>query len=95
MPKGKSQYHGLRNNSDRLVLEKLLQILDGRNIQTGTQTGTMIGTAANQKVGFYGKTPIAQSGAISAPSGGATIDAQARSAIVSIIAVLVNSGLIA
>ena len=44
--------------SDRYIFEKLLQIIDGRNIQLGRTTGTMIGTASDQKVGFYGVTPI-------------------------------------
>lgn len=46
--------------SDRLTIENLLQILDGRNIQTGRTTGTKIGTAADQKLGFYGTIPIIQ-----------------------------------
>lgn len=33
---------------------------DGANIATGTTTGTKIGTAATQKVGFYNATPVAQ-----------------------------------
>lgn len=33
---------------------------DGANIVTGTTTGTKIGTAAAQKIGFYGATPVAQ-----------------------------------
>ena len=44
--------------SDRYIFEKLLQIADGRNIQLGRTTGTMIGTASDQKVGFYGVTPV-------------------------------------
>lgn len=91
----KSQYHGLRNASDRIIVEKLLQILDGRNIQGGTLTGTQIGTAANQKFGFFGQTPIIQPNAISSPSGGSTIDTQARTAIVALITALVDLGLIA
>ena len=45
------------------------------------------------KVGFYNKTPISQQSAISAPSGGATVDTQARAAIDSIRTVLTNLGL--
>ena len=33
---------------------------DGVNLTFGTVTGTQIGTAANQKLGFFGKTPIVQ-----------------------------------
>lgn len=47
------------------------------------------------KVGFYNKTPIAQHGAITSPSGGATIDSEARTAINSIITVIKNIGITA
>jgi hypothetical protein len=30
------------------------------NLTFGTVTGTQIGTAANQKLGFFGKTPVVQ-----------------------------------
>jgi hypothetical protein len=33
---------------------------DGDNIVVGTTTGTEIGTAANQKLGFFGVTPVVQ-----------------------------------
>ena len=33
---------------------------DGVNLTFGTSTGTQIGTAANQKLGFFGKTPVVQ-----------------------------------
>lgn len=44
--------------SDRFTIQRLIQIFDGRNIQTGTLHGTQIGTSALQKIGFYGATPI-------------------------------------
>jgi hypothetical protein len=37
-----------------------LQIGDGKNIILGTTTGTKIGTATTQKLGFYDKTPVVQ-----------------------------------
>jgi hypothetical protein len=37
-----------------------LTISEGENIALGTTTGTQIGTAASQKLGFYGKTPVVQ-----------------------------------
>ena len=46
--------------SDRYVFEKHLQYLDGRNIQLGRTTGTKIGTATDQKLAFYGITPVDQ-----------------------------------
>lgn len=44
--------------SDRYIFHKAIQILDGRNIQTGRTTGTKIGTDTNQKLAFYGTTPV-------------------------------------
>ena len=46
--------------SDRYIFTKTVQILDGRNIQTGRGTGTKIGTGTDQKIGFYNKTPVSQ-----------------------------------
>lgn len=46
--------------SDRFTFEKLIQILDGRNIQLGLDNGTMLGTAATQKLAFFGATPVVQ-----------------------------------
>ncbi len=40
-----------------------LIIAEGKNIIVGTTTGTEIGTATAQKLGFYGATPIVQPGA--------------------------------
>lgn len=77
----------------RVVFKNGFAFGDGANLPLGTTTGTKIGTSSSQKLGFYGATPITQQGGISAPSGGATIDSQSRSAITSIIAVLQNLGL--
>ena len=54
--------------SDRYLLEKHLQIADGRNVQVGKTTGTMIGTEATQKLGFFGNTPIVQPVQMPAPT---------------------------
>ena len=43
---------------DRYTFQKHIQILNGRNIQTGRSIGTKIGTAADQKIGFFGATPV-------------------------------------
>lgn len=79
--------------SDRYAFEKNIQILDGRNIQVAKGTGTTIATETTQKIGFYGKTTV-QASAITPPSGGSTTDAQARTAIDSIITALHNFGII-
>jgi hypothetical protein len=44
-------------------------------------------------VGFYGVTPVARAAAISSPTGGATIDAEARTAIDAIRTALTNIGI--
>lgn len=37
-----------------------ITIADGKNIITGTTTGTKIGTATTQKLGFFNATPVVQ-----------------------------------
>ena len=37
-----------------------VQISEANNIVLGTSTGTEIGTAANQKIGFWGTPPVVQ-----------------------------------
>lgn len=46
--------------SDRYTVQKHIQMFDGRNMQLGLTTGTKIGTATTQKIGFYGVTPVVQ-----------------------------------
>ena len=54
--------------SDRMTIYKLLQFLDGRNVQLGTATGTKFGTATGQKLGFYNATPVNQPDTVSDPT---------------------------
>jgi hypothetical protein len=68
-------------------------VLSTQDIITDTVTGTKIGTATNQKIGFWNVTPIVQPVHIADPSGGATVDSQARTAINSILAQLAALGL--
>lgn len=72
--------------SDRLIFYKLTQILDGRHVQLGLSTGTKIGTATTQKLGFFNKSPVVQRSAIGAPSSpGATYSqSEAQSAVTAI-----------
>lgn len=81
--------------SDRYTFKKTLQIFDGRNIQLGRTNGTKIGTATDQLLGFYGATPVDRPATISDPSGGTTVDSQARTAINALIDRLQELGLIA
>lgn len=81
--------------SDRINVARTIHLQDGKNIQVATGTGTKIGTATGQKLGFYNVTPVDQPDTITDPSGGATIDAEARTAINTIIDRLQELGLIA
>lgn len=47
--------------------------VDGMDIALGTTTGTKIGTAAAQKLGFFGADPVVQADALTAEDGG-TVD---------------------
>lgn len=68
---------------------------DGMNYVFGTTNGSKLGTATSQKIGFWNVTPVVQPAHIADPSGGATIDAEARTAINSINAMLAATGLTA
>ena len=70
-------------------------VFDGANLALGTTTGTKIGTATTQKIGFFNATPVDQPAAVADPAGGGTIDAEARTAINAIIDRLQELGLIA
>ena|SRR3990167_10463308 len=70
--------------SDRYTFQKNIQMLDGRNIQLATGTGTKIGTAGGstgQKLGFFNATPVVQQTGVAVSAAG-------------IHAALVNFGLI-
>lgn len=79
---------------DRMVLYRYLTLKDGNNnsVFSYGSTGINIGSTGG-KVGLYGETPVVQSGAISAPTGGVTVDAEARNAINTIITDLKNIGI--
>lgn len=61
----------------------------------GTLRGLRIGGASTSLLGFYGATPVDQPDTIADPTGGTTIDAEARTAINTIIDRLQELGLIA
>jgi len=89
----KIQRAALNSNGD--TLKGNLTMGDSFNIPVGTTTGTKIGTATSQKLAFYGVTPVDQPATIADPTGGATVDAEARTAINSLIDRLQELGLIA
>ena len=67
----------------------------GDNIVLNLATGTKIGTATSQLLGFYGVTPVNQPATVGDATGGATVDAEARVAVNALIDRLQELGLIA
>lgn len=65
---------------------------DGSILSLGATTGAKLGLTGD-KIAFLGATPSARLSAITAPSGGATIDSQARTAIGLLITALQTFGL--
>lgn len=49
--------------SSQYQFQRDAKFYDARNIQVGYTTGTMIGTDGNQKLGFFGATPVVQQSA--------------------------------
>jgi hypothetical protein len=54
----------------------LLHLADAGNITVGTTTGTKIGTATTQKLGFYNATPVVQPAAVADATDAATVITQ-------------------
>jgi hypothetical protein len=81
--------------TDRIVFDKKIQILDNLNIQLGRRNGTSIGMAADQLLSVYGVTPVNQGDAITNPSGGLTVDSEARNALTSLLNRIRDFGIIA
>lgn len=55
--------------SDRYTFQKDIEIFDFRNIQVGKTTGTKIATETDQKLGFFGTTPVDQPATVTNASG--------------------------
>jgi len=55
-----------------IVMDSNILINEAFNITLGSTTGTKIGTATTQKLGFYNATPIVQPSAVTTPQGIAT-----------------------
>ncbi len=66
-----------------------------RNILNPTTAGLGILAATTHKLGFHGATPIVQGASVADASGGATVDAEARTAINALISRIEATGLIA
>lgn len=83
------------NFTNEQTFRKKIIITEGLSLKDTTmetgQTGLIIGEST-ERVAFFGVTPIPRQGAISSPTGGTTIDSEARSAIDSIRNVLTLFG---
>ena len=90
-----SDYDTYLSRYDVGTLRLIGSLLVQGNIIAPTTTGTQIGTATDQLLGFYGATPVNQPETIADPSGGATVDSEARTAINALIDRLQELGLIA
>lgn len=82
--------------SDRYTFQKDIQMQDGRKIITGKSNGLTICSATDQKVGFFGVTPVVQQADIGTlTETGSDQDSAARATINEVIAVLDAFGFIA
>lgn len=61
----------------------------------GTKRGLQIGGASTDELGFFGAAPVDQPATVADPSGGSTVDTEARAAIAAVIDRLQEVGLIA
>ena len=83
------------NYPNRMELNRTLVLKDIQNkTEFDNFSGIKLGHSTS-KVGFFGVTPVGKSGAISSPTGGATVDSQARTAIDSIRTALTQIGITA
>ena len=99
-----AQAFGLYNTFTSATSYERLDVAWASNICTievtagsagGTLRGLRIGGATTSLLGFYGATPVDQPATITDPTGGGTIDTEARTAINTIIDRLQELGLIA
>jgi hypothetical protein len=81
--------------SDKYRFAKNVMLADDINIILCATNGTKIGTSATQKLAFWNATPVVRPATVNTPSGGTTIDTEARTAIGTLITRLKTLGLIA
>lgn len=77
----------------RILFFRNVEINDAFSLVFGTTTGTKIGTATSQKIGFWDATPVTQPAHIADASGGATVDTEARAALNALLAQHASTGL--
>jgi hypothetical protein len=79
---------------DTYTFDRHINLLNGVDIRLGGDKGSRIGTTTDDKLGFFGATPVKRNATpISNPSGGATIDSVARGVITDINTRLKDLGL--
>ncbi|MFX1499324.1 MAG: hypothetical protein ACFFDH_00005, partial [Promethearchaeota archaeon] len=83
---GSSLNYAIYTNTGLIRFGDDIVIADGKNIQVNTTAGTKIGTAINQKLGFFNATPIVQPTVTGSRAGNA--------ALASLLTQLANLGLI-
>ena len=76
-----------------LFVDKLSKLNLRSDVVLDYHTGTKIGTAATQKLGFWNATPVPQPAAIAAPTGGDLTSTQAK--LNEVLAALRATGIIA
>ncbi len=76
----------------RVAFQVLGAFADGVNLTFGTSVGTQIGTAANQKLAFFGKTPIVQP-AMGAATAGSSYTANEQAMLQNVYNAVRNLGL--
>ena len=80
-------------DTSALFVDKLSKLNLRSDVVLDYHTGTKIGTAATQKLGFWNATPVAQPAAIAAPTGGDLTSTQAK--LNEVLAALRATGIIA
>lgn len=80
-------------DQDALFVSTTGDLVLRKGIQADRTSGTTIATAPTQKLGFWGKTPVVQRSAISAPTAGDLISTQ--TALNQVLAALRDTGIIA
>jgi hypothetical protein len=85
--------YAVYTNAGRVHFGDDVDLTDGKNISTGTGSGLKLGTAANQKLGFFNATPVVQQtgGALTAT---ATYSANEQAMLNKLWTALRNLGLI-
>ena len=77
--------------ADKYIHDRDLVLLDGRRIQLGKGTGTMIGTETTQKLGFFGTAPVSQ---LSDPGDASGCTGNADTVVNNLVTQLHNIGLV-